>query len=98
MTYGKFEAEPPIVKHLWETTIAYSMADLTVYEGDTPIDIVRLKPKEQAEFNCNAFAVALWESDSGFVYSRFFHSEDELEDALADLERDEPQAESMEGA
>jgi len=84
---GKFEGEMLYVPYLWDG-IMEGGGDQTVYDGDTPVDFVQFTDEDLELFPeiGDAFGIALWESDTGFVNTREFNNEDEYNDAIEKVE------------
>lgn len=84
---GKFEGEPTYVPYLWDVVMD-GFSDTTAYDGDTPVDILIIDSDDVAKFPDlkGIYAVAVWESEQGFVNHRTFGAADELQDMIEALE------------
>lgn len=76
---GKFEAEPGYVERLWEIALDGAYDD-EFYDGETPISVFYVDQGLRDLLSREGFAaqldvpdgqaIAIWESDQGFVYSK----------------------------
>lgn len=84
---GKFEGECPVVVALWDLTME-SGEDEIVYDGDTPVSIFVVDDELREAFpeTAGTYAIALYESDQGFVMSIYYATKAELDEARARCE------------
>lgn len=96
---GKFQGEPGYAVWLWETRVMEGLADDRADTSTTEISAIFVTDEDRAEWPAlSAFGVvALWESDTGFVYRKTFASVGAWEQWAEDLDHDSEQAADMEG-
>ena len=87
-TPGKFEGERRYVPTLWSVVLDGG-ADETIDRGDleSPIAIIILTDEDRQATGAEDYAVALWETEAGFVCAKWFETDDELSRYQRDLER-----------
>ena len=74
---GKFQGEPWFVRDVLWPMMMDGASDLTIYDGETPIDVFDLTPALCLEYELPAdtAVVLIWEQEDGFVCSRFLTAE-----------------------
>lgn len=84
---GKFEGEPAFVPRLWDLVMD-GVADVSTFDGDTAVDIIVVGDglRELYPDLGDIYAVALWETEQGFVFHRPMANEAEYRQLLTDLE------------
>ena len=94
---GKFESEMLYVPYFWDG-IMDGGGDEQVLDGETPVDFVMFSDEDLELFPeiGDAFGIALWESDQGFVNSRHFDTEEEYNEALEELQQAEEEGDEEE--
>lgn len=84
---GKFEGECPVVVALWNLAME-SGEDELIDDGDIPVSVFVIDDDLRKEFpeTEGSYAVALYESDQGFVNSIWYSSKEELDAARKRVE------------
>jgi len=88
---GKFEGEMLYAPYFYDA----GGGDDTVYDGDTPIDIFIIEGEDLAEFPelKGTYAVALSESDQGFINLEHFFSKKDFDEAMEEFEESQEEDE-----
>lgn len=83
---GKFEGEPIEVLYFHDL-VMNGASDETLYDGETPIDVFFVDEEDRVlwDLDPEVYAVAVWESDQGFVYHRELDKEHYAQ-LVADIE------------
>lgn len=84
---GKFEGSHWVDVALWD--LALDSADETIYDGEMPVSVFVVDSELATlapEYFEGVYAVALYESDQGFVYSSPYATKAELDAARARCE------------
>lgn len=87
---GKFEGEPTFVPHFYDVMLD-GASDVSMFDGDTPVEIFIVDADDVRKFPDleGTYAVAIWESEQGFVYHQALATMTEYEQLMADLESEE---------
>ncbi len=87
---GKFEGEHIAIVALWDLSLE-GFDDETLYDGDMSVSVFLIDEALVTEFPylSDTYAIALWESDQGFVNSVWLPSVQDLNGLRARLEATE---------
>lgn len=84
---GKFEGEHISVPHFWDVVMDGCTDD--VYIGETPYSFIVIDEDDRALFaDLTEYGLVLWESDNGFVNTKWFETKEEFDSERAIMERE----------